>query len=406
MQDQRLVIVGAGPIGLEAAVRASSAGYDVTVLERGQIGAAIRHWQHVQLFTPFGMNSSEAGRACLKGTLLPGMDECLTGQQYVDRYLQPLADSARLAGRVRTNSEVIAVSRRSLGKTDQIGKTSRADQPFRILIRTEQGERIVNADMLLDCSGFTNRHRFIGAGGMPCPGELTLLTDEHYHIPNKEAANRDRFCGKHTLVVGSGYSAATSICVLVELNADEPHACITWITRGDRATPLQGMPNDSLPERDNLTNTANELAMDSESCVRWKPGCRVEAIARNGDQFDVQLSHDDAAGEGRVEVLRADNIVANPGYRPNIDPFTELQIHRCYATEGPIKLAAHLLGETSGDCLQQTSPGWELLRNPEPNFYILGAASYGRDSRFLLQTGLQQVDQLFEHLATTEGSFA
>ena len=97
-------------------------------------------------------------------------------------------------------------------------------------------------------------------------------------------------------------------------------------------------------------------------------------------------------------MLVFDEIVANVGYRPDIKPFEELQIHRCYATEGPIKLAAHLLGESSDDCLQQTSGGVALLMNPEPNFYIVGAASYGRDARFLLQTGLKQVSELFDTL--------
>jgi hypothetical protein len=63
-----------------------------------------------------------------------------------------------------------------------------------------------------------------------------------------------------------------------------------------------------------------------------------------------------------------------------------------------MQLAAHLLGETSSDCLIQTVPGVELLRNPELNFYILGAASYGRDSRFLLKNGLEQVTQLFQSI--------
>ncbi len=40
---------------------------------------------------------------------------------------------------------------------------------------------------------------------------------------------------------------------------------------------------------------------------------------------------------------------------------------------GPYKLAANLFSQQGGnDCLTQTSPGPELLANPEPDFYILG----------------------------------
>jgi hypothetical protein len=39
--------------------------------------------------------------------------------------------------------------------------------------------------------------------------------------------------------------------------------------------------------------------------------------------------------------------------------------------------------------------GANTLRNPEPNFFILGAKSYGRHSHFLLRTGFEQVREVF-----------
>ena len=55
----------------------------------------------------------------------------------------------------------------------------------------------------------------------------------------------------------------------------------------------------------------------------------------------------------------------------------ELQVHYCYATEGPIKLAAALMssGGGGGDCLAQMSHGSDSLKNPEPGFYIIGVSS-------------------------------
>ncbi len=35
------------------------------------------------------------------------------------------------------------------------------------------------------------------------------------------------------------------------------------------------------------------------------------------------------------------------------------------------------------------------MRNPEPGFFIIGAKSYGRDSRFLIHLGLEQVREVF-----------
>ena len=39
--------------------------------------------------------------------------------------------------------------------------------------------------------------------------------------------------------------------------------------------------------------------------------------------------------------------------------------------------------------------GPESLRNPEPNYYILGAKSYGRNADFLLPTGFEQIRDVF-----------
>ena len=68
-------------------------------------------------------------------------------------------------------------------------------------------------------------------------------------------------------------------------------------------------------------------------------------------------------------------------------------MHQCYATSGPMKLAAALMsaGGGGGDCLAQVSQGPETLLSPEPGLLVLGMKSYGRNSAFLLKIGHQQV---------------
>ena len=61
-----------------------------------------------------------------------------------------------------------------------------------------------------------------------------------------------------------------------------------------------------------------------------------------------------------------------------------------------MKLAAALLGsEGSADCMTQESQGADALVNPEPDFFILGAKSYGRNTTFLMRLGWAQVDEIF-----------
>lgn len=398
MTQRRLVIVGAGPIGLEAALRAVRDGFDVTVLEKGRTGEAMRNWPGVRLFTPFRMNSSADGRRNVSADI--GDDEIHTARRFADSYLVPLSRCNALRGRVLEGHEVIAVSRDACGKSDRIGRPDRADRPFRILVRTADGERVLPADIVMDCTGFTARHRFIGTGGIPCPGELQLLSDAHYRLPDIVGADESRFAGRHTLVIGSGYTAATSILLLHDLGNQHGNTRVTWITRGGRKNPVVEIPDDPLPERGLLSRTVNRIAAECDF-VTLLPGPEIEAIEKLSSGYRVRLSWSDGHERGRADYVDANELIANVGYRPDGMPFDELQIHRCYATEGPIRLAAHLLGETSGDCLEQSAAGPDLLRNPEPDFYILGSASYGRDNRFLLQIGLQQIDDLFSMLAAT-----
>ena len=101
--------------------------------------------------------------------------------------------------------------------------------------------------------------------------------------------------------------------------------------------------------------------------------------------------------------MDVDHLVSLTGYRPDASLYSELHVHQCYASDGPMKLAATLLaasapGAASGDCLKQAAPGPHTLLNPEPNFFILGMKSYGRNSAFLMRVGYEQVGLLAEKL--------
>jgi hypothetical protein len=116
----------------------------------------------------------------------------------------------------------------------------------------------------------------------------------------------------------------------------------------------------------------------------------VEAIEKTKEGYRVQVR---CAGETRVHEV--DRIIANVGFSPNLEMTRELQVHLCYASEGPMALAAALLKQPGADCLKVGAQGAETLRTPEPNFYILGVKSYGRGSNFLMRTGFEQIREVF-----------
>ena len=89
----RILVVGAGPTGIEAAVSCSLAGLGVTLCEKGDIGHAVRDWGHVRLFSSNSLNCSPAGLRALADLGLAPPDPATypTGDELCETYLEPLA---------------------------------------------------------------------------------------------------------------------------------------------------------------------------------------------------------------------------------------------------------------------------------------------------------------------------
>ena len=240
-------------------------------------------------------------------------------------------------------------------------------------------------------------------------------------------------------IVGGGYSAATTIRSVLELAASRHHLyefTVHWLLRKpySAGAPYRSFESDPLPARAALVDLANNIASQNANeigerifgptygvGIRGIPGApnvivhRGVAVERVGRQKDGRLRIDgtrDAppAKEGEEEPAAAtepfsislDTMVSHCGYRPSYDLASEMRVHVCYESDGPIRLAAALKAAKAdgggGDCLEMTSSGIDQLKSPEPNFYILGAKSYGRDSNFLLRTGFEQVSTVVEGL--------
>ncbi len=414
--SKRIAIVGAGPIGLEAALFAAHAAFDVKVFERGRVADNILDWGHVRLFSPFGLNTSKLGRKAVANSsnelTFPNDTALLTGREFAESYLIPLSQLPELVDKIHQHVEVRSISRSRTWKNELIGQEARSHDSFRLLLYDagRRHERYAEADYVLDCSGTYGNHNWIGAGGMPCIGETSALTNDDYRLAEISSSNRpSKFSGQRTLVIGTGYSAATSVVALAKLAESAKGTQVVWLTRRERTPPILRIKNDFLPERGRLTDAANQLAMDPDSPVRWLPGRLVRQIERRPDGKGFKVHVQNTVSHSRIQAtypsderLIVDHVFANVGYRPDRQLYEELQVHECYATGGPIKLAAALLSETSPDCLEQKSRGVQTLRNPEPGFFILGSKSYGRDSRFLLKTGFEQIREAFTLIAGNE----
>jgi thioredoxin reductase len=370
----RVAVLGAGPTGLEAALAAHERGWDVTLYEQApHVAGHIRDWSHVRMFTPWAMNLSPRVTAALG---VPG-SECPTGEAFaahLDRVAALLPE-----GSLQLSTRVDAVAREGLLKHDEIGTTTRERRPFCVLVTGPDGtERMDTADVVLDTSGTYGNPSPTGHGGIPAPGERSAPVTRR--IPRVDGT----WEGRKVLLVGAGNSAQTAARDLVAAGAQ-----LTWAVR--RSAPSWGaVDNDVLPDRASLV--ASSRAINASGIV--VTGVVVEAFRRQGEQVAVSLRGED----GTVQEVVVDTVVSLTGSVPDASLYRQLQVHECYATEGPITLAATLLGSAGGDCLTQVGVGVDVLRNPEPRFFVLGSKSYGRTNTFLLRVGWEQVAEVFTAL--------
>ncbi|MCG8469256.1 MAG: hypothetical protein MJB57_13785, partial [Gemmatimonadetes bacterium] len=274
---------------------------------------------------------------------------------------------------------------------------ARADQPFRILYDRSGAEREAYASCVLDCTGSYSRPNWAGPGGAPARGERAARDAIAYHLPDLLGRDRGRYAGRRTLLLGGGHSAGTAALWLAELADQSGDTTFTWASRSESPALLEPIADDPLPERVALAERVRALR------DRLPPGCerlgdaQLVAVEPEGSGLRVELRVEEDA---RVE--RFDRVLALVGYEPDDRLYRQLQIHECYASRGPMNLAAALLGAGAtgaADCLTDAAFGPDALKNPEPDFFILGMKSYGKNSQFIMRTGYEQVADAFELIA-------
>jgi cation diffusion facilitator CzcD-associated flavoprotein CzcO len=165
----RLAIVGAGPMGLEAALYARFLGYDVVIYERGDVAANVRQWGGERMDSPFSANRTTLGLAAIQAQdesyRRPGDEEVLTRQEWLDRYLLPLAQTDLIADHLRVNTTVVGVERE---------QQEFEEWSFRVVSHDVAGEERADIfDGVLECTGAGGNTDWERSGG---------VTEPHFHI--------------------------------------------------------------------------------------------------------------------------------------------------------------------------------------------------------------------------------
>jgi hypothetical protein len=362
----RVAVIGAGPVGVEAALYAKAAGCPVAVYDRGQVGEHLLRWGHARMFTPFGMNTTPLGMQTLrqerKAKDVPADADLLTGRQFREAYLLPLAESEAMLESMHPQHAVLAVARAGSVKKSEPDDGRR---PFRLLLRGANGvERIDTADVVLDCTGTFNTPNWLGDGNLPAVGELAARPHVAHGLEDVLGERRAHYAGKSIALVGDGYSAAATVVQLAALAEEHADTWVFWITSAPRGAPLPRIASDPLKERDRLAVKANSLATRCDANLEFHPQTLLDEVVCHGPEQGFRISGRSA---GKPVTWEVERVIGCVGHRSDLRLTTGLKVD-----------------EPAG-----------RPETREPGYYLLGAKSWGRDSGFLLRDGHEQVRRVF-----------
>lgn len=378
-----VAIIGAGPVGLAAAAHLADRGIAFTVLEAASgPAAAVEKWGHTRLFSAWREVVDPVARRLLEATgwTMPAEGRAPTGRELVDAYLRPLAELPEIAVHIRYGARVTGVAREGMDRTRS---ADRENTPF--LVRTPKGELLARA--VLDASGTYDSPNSLLSTGLPTIDDARIS----HALPDVLGRERDRFAGRHTVVVGAGHSAANTLISLVRLQRDAPGTRITWLIRNASAARVSSSADDELVGRAQLGARVD----------RYVEAGAVEKI----DSFEISGVEALPDGirllgtrRGELDAVTADVVVNATGFRPDLAPLREIRTDLDAVVEAP-RLLAPLIDPNVHSCGTVEPHGFRELTHPEHGFFVVGMKSYGRAPTFLLATGYEQVRSIAAWLA-------
>jgi thioredoxin reductase len=383
-EQKTVAIIGGGPVGLAAAAHALERNLKPVVLEAGpDIGHAVRQWGHVRMFSPWEYNIDRAAERLLTATgwNSPDPKQYPTGDELVERYLEPLATRTALKEHILTSSRVTDISRVGF---DKLKTKDREQAAFEIRYRNGAGPKSLRADAVIDASGSWSSPNAAGANGLAAVGETDARSRIAYAMPDVLHRDRARYAGRTVAVLGAGHSAVGTLIDLAQLKNESPATTVVWLVRGnDPAKAFGGGANDKLVERGLLGAKLGQLVAEKQ--IQVEAGFHVSQITLTEDHLHIG---DGSASFGRHVI--ADELIVATGFRPDLSFLREVRTALDPALECPPALAP-LIDPNEHSCGTVRPHGARELAQPEAGFYFAGMKSYGRAPTFLMLTGYEQV---------------
>lgn len=313
-----------------------------------------------------------------------------TGNELVDEYLKPLSNTPEIKDMLHLNTRVLSISRKNI---DKMKTANRDSLPFVLYTEQNGAFKLFEARAIIDASGTWGNPNPANSSGVWLKDEEAIHEQIFYGIPDILGKDKNRYLNKRVAVIGSGHSAINSLLELVTLKDQSSEIEILWVMRKQRVEDAYGGENlDALEARGELGSRIHRL-VDS-GVVKVITPFRTQYL--KGDNGKINLVGDK---NGEMDTIsNIDELIVNTGNRPDFSFLSEVRTDIDTATES-ISALAPLIDPNIHSCGTVRPHGEKELRQPEKDFYIVGAKSYGRAPTFLMATGFEQVRSVVAYLA-------
>ncbi|MEC9373624.1 MAG: NAD(P)-binding domain-containing protein, partial [Planctomycetota bacterium] len=195
MEKTSIVLIGAGPIGVEAAVALAEAGLDYVHIEAGQVGSTMQWWAPDTTFF------SSPERIAIADAPIPSVDQSKATRESYLAYLRSVV--ARHDLPIRTYTRVVAAAPHPEGgfvltlrpSNHGVGGPEESRSPIPSP-RKQPGDALLHAEKIILAIGDLQRPRLLDIPGEDLPNCSHFFDDPH------------RYFRRKVLLVGGKNSAA------------------------------------------------------------------------------------------------------------------------------------------------------------------------------------------------------
>ena len=257
--EEKVIIIGAGPCGLSAAIECQKKGLDPLIIEKGNIVQALYNYPTHQQFFSSSQKLEIGNLPFVTEERKPKRNQALAYYREVVRRTTP---------RIHAFEEVLGVIKK-------------ANHHFTVQTKTSEGEeREYKAQFVIVATGYYDHPNLLGIPGEQAPHVFHYFKEAHPYF------NCD------VTVIGGKNSAVDAA---LELN--KAGANVTVLYRGAAYSP--SVKPWVLPEFDSLVRS-NQINM-----------------AFNAKILEIQKDHVVVEQEGNVQTLKSEFVFAMVGYHPD-----------------------------------------------------------------------------------------